>query len=349
MKEFSVWHKNRFRFGAAEVIPEADENILAAHKFLCRIISLEDSEYAFLLLKCIYYFLFFSFPDKYGRPSVRFEELRRAKGRVNSPRNPYPVFLKAAKLGIKTSLCGKNGNKVKKLSEASYVTLVFSDSRILKGLISFEKGAEEKFSLSERKLYRKMFPYFISADFSFLYEDNIFIKKHYLSGYSSELTELCENLNKILYGVSVLFDVKTEYLKSLVIRRSAIKKGSETELFSLEFGERKSCFVFSSFLNKNTVFRLLKTINEYSPAFIQRFLHDKNCECNDCCFSNNKVFYKNKIYSVPFKSMNFVFEIYNNNDFEDMLRIIGLVLSELPSYSDFLNGVSSYKSSEEGI
>ena len=111
MRELSEWHKTRFRGGAAELIDGADENIVAAHRFLCRIISLEDSNFSLLLLKCIYYFLFFSFPDKNGRPSVCLEILKKANGHNLTPKNPYPVFARAGFLGIKTSLLNKKGLK----------------------------------------------------------------------------------------------------------------------------------------------------------------------------------------------------------------------------------------------
>ena len=164
MRELSEWHKTRFRGGAAELIDGADENIAAAHRFLCRIISLEDSNFSLLLLKCIYYFLFFSFPDKNGRPSVCLEILKKANGHNLTPKNPYPVFARAGFLGIKTSLLNKKGLKTTKSTEAETVTLMFSDKKVFKGLIAFEKGAETRFKLSEKAHFKKMFPYFVTAD-----------------------------------------------------------------------------------------------------------------------------------------------------------------------------------------
>ena len=347
MRELSEWHKTRFRGGAAELIDGADENIVAAHRFLCRIISLEDSNFSLLLLKCIYYFLFFSFPDKNGRPSVCLEILKKANGHNLTPKNPYPVFARAGFLGIKTSLLNKKGLKTTKSTEAETVTLMFSDKKVFNGLIAFEKGAETRFKLSEKALFKKMFPYFITADFSFLQDDELFIKKHYLSGYGEETAELCEKINRALLGVSMLYDIKTDYPSLLTVRRSAMKKGKNSFLFSLEFGKRKAAFIFTARLSRKIVSQLCDSIEDYSPSFIWRFFHDGDCSCRDCYIVDKKIVYKNKVFSVPFSEKTVSFPVKSEEDFEDVLGIIGLILSNLPSYITFLKAVKTYKDTKE--
>lgn len=349
MRQMSEWHKMRFRSGISPLSEDADENVAAAHKFLARIISLENSDYALLLLKCVYYFLFFSYPDKNGTPSVSFESLRQRKGYFLIPKNPYPVFEKAANLGIKTSLRDKRGIKTEKISEAERVTLTFSDRKVLRGLIAFEEGAEKRFGLSEKALFKKMFPYFISADFSFIYGNSAFIEKHHYAGYGEDLASLCEKTNAVLSGVSMLYDIKTDYITGLTVRRSALKKGTRSFLFSVELGERKSEFVFAAKLGKKTVLRMLRRISEFSPAFIQRFLHEKDCGCRACFIADLKTVYKNRVYSVPFTETVLSFPVRSEEDFGDMLKIIGLVLSNLPAYSALLAALKSYKGPKEGI
>ncbi len=339
MREFSEWHKFRFKNGTAALPQNSDENIAAAHKLLSKIINLENTDYAFLLLKSIYYFLFFSYPDKYGRPLVKFSDLRKNDGKSFAVKNPYPVFLKAEDLGIKTSLVNSRGVSVRKLSEACGVVLSFADRRVLNGFILFEKGAEENLGVSGRRLYEKTFRYFISADFSFLSEDKPLIKEHYLSGYGENIREYAEKINGLFSGFSDKTDIKTDFLRMFSVKRSVFKKDKKSFLFSVEFGERRDFFTFTARLYKNDIFGFGKIVNRLSSAFVQRFFHDGDCRCIDCGFADFKVSYDRKQYSVPFRQTVLSFPVRTEDDFNDASEIIKLILNGISP--EILNDISS--------
>lgn len=346
--EYSEWHLRRFAKGAAPLFSGADEDLSAAHRFLSGIISLPDGEYALLLLKCIYFFVFFSTVDKKGRATVSFSDIRNAAGYGLSVKNPYPVFLRAENLGIKTEMLKPDGSPTVRRREAEYVTLSFSDRKVRRGLSKFEEGAEKRFSLSSRQLYKKMFPYFAAADFSFIKEaDGLFIKEYFLAGYEEYFYGASAGINELLAFSEFFADFETVYRENFVQERIARKRGTKTFLFSVEFGKRKDGPVFRFCLTNRAAFKVLRKINEFSPAFVRRFLHSGDCACDDCRRGAGKVIYKNKVYSAPFSEGNFSFPLKTEDDFGDAVAVIGEIISTLPAYARLLRALAAYKDGGE--
>lgn len=345
--KYSEWHLKRFSSGAAPLFDGADQNIAAAHRFLSDIISLEDGEYALLLLKSIYFFVFFAEPDRRGRAAVTFETLKKAKGFGLAVRNPYPVFLAAQNLGIRTDLRDSSGEKVNSRADADYITLGFTDRKVFKGLVAFEKYAEERFPLPTRKLCKKMFPYFAAADFSFIKEANSdFIKSNFLSGYGEVFRDGAERVNALLSGAEFLIDAKTDYKDCFSVERVALKKGMKIFLFSFEFGKRKDRVLFDFYLSERCLARIVKNIKNFSDAFVLRFLHENDCRCKNCLFSDRKVIYKNKVYSVPLSEGKFSFPIRTETDFSDAIKIMEEIIMTLPAYSRLLRALKAYTEDE---
>ena len=346
--KYSEWHLKRFSEGASPIFRKADDNLTAAHRFLVKIISLDSPEYSLLLLRCIYFFVFFAETDKKGRNVVSFSDIKNASGYGLSVKNPYPVFLRAENLGIKSEMLTEGGTPTVKRREAEYVSLSFSDRKVFRGLAEFAEGAEKRFSLSARQLYKKMFSYFAAADFSFIKEaDDLFIKEYFLAGYEDYFYEATSEINELLSFSEFFADFETVYKENFVQERIARKRGTKTFLFSVEFGKRKDSLLFRFNLSTRSVLKILRKINEFSQAFVVRFLHDGDCRCDDCRRGVGKVIYKNKVYSSPLSEGIYSFPLKNEADFSDAVKIIGEIISSLPAYARLLRALAAYKDGEE--